>query len=75
MDYTIEFCTLTVDSSWNNSALTDAFLCGLSAKIKDQLISIDIPDSLDSVNPLKHKIDRRYQDRERATANVFPVNI
>lgn len=42
MDYAVEFRTLAADSGWNNSALADTFLCGLSAKIKDQLISRDI---------------------------------
>lgn len=42
MDYVIKFCTLA-DSGCNNSALIDAFLHGLSAKVKDHLIYLDIP--------------------------------
>lgn len=56
---------LAADSSWNNSTLTDALLSGLSPKIKDHLISLDIGDNLNSVIALIHKIDRRSQDRER----------
>lgn len=57
MDYAIEFRTLAADSGWNDSALIDAFLHGLAAKVKDQLILLDIPD-LDGVIALINKIDR-----------------
>lgn len=53
------------DSGWNNSALTDAFLHGLSPKVKDQLISLDIPDNLDGVIALTNKINRQIQDSEK----------
>lgn len=65
MDYAMEFHILAVDSGWNNYALTEAYLNDLSPKIKDQLISLDIPDSLDGIIALTNKIDRRLQDREK----------
>lgn len=49
MDYAIEFRTLAEDSGWHDSALIDAFLHGLATKIKDQLISLDIPDDLNGL--------------------------
>lgn len=73
MDNAIKFRALAADSCWNYSALSDAYLSSLSEKNKDQLVSIDIPDKLDSIIALKHNIDKPIQDRERETANLFPV--
>lgn len=70
-DYALEFHTLVADSDCNNSALMDAFLRGLSHKIKDQLIPLNIPKNLDSVIALTHKLDIRIQDRERERINAF----
>lgn len=70
-DYAIKFCTLAADSGWNNSALTDTFLSGLSHKIKDQFISLDIPHNLDGVIALTNKIDRQIQDREKEKTTYF----
>lgn len=47
MDFAIEFQKLAAESGWNNSALIDAFLHGLTAKIKDQLVSLEVPEDLD----------------------------
>lgn len=70
LDYTIEFCTLAADSGWNNSALVDAYLNGLSAIVKDQLVSLDILEELDRVVALTNKIDRRLRDHEREAAHA-----
>lgn len=61
MDYAIEFRTLAADSRWNMSALIDAFLHRLSPGVKEQLITLEIPDE---VIAMTNKIDRRIQDRE-----------
>lgn len=58
MDYAIEFQSLAADTGWNDSALIDAFLRGLSTKVKDHLIVLDIPDSPDGLISLSNKIDR-----------------
>lgn len=63
MDFAIEFRTLAADSGWNHLALIDTFLHGLAAKIKDQLISLDIPDDLNGVIAWANKTDRRIHDR------------
>lgn len=65
LDYAIEFRTLTANCRWNSSALTNTFLSGLSQRIKDQLISLDLPDNLDNVIAVINKIDRRLQDYDR----------
>lgn len=58
LDYLIEFHTLATESGWNNPALVDAFVSGLSQQIKDQLVSLDLPDELDSLVAITNKIDR-----------------
>lgn len=65
MDYAIEFRTLAADRGWNNSALIDTFLSSLSHKIKDHLISLDIPEDLDSVIALTHKLEEFKTERKR----------
>lgn len=42
MDFAIDFRILAADSGWKDSALIDAFLHGLAAKVKDQLVSLDV---------------------------------
>lgn len=69
LDYAIEFRTLATDSGWNSAALIDAFVGGLSSHIKEQLITLDLPDDLDSVISLTNKIDRTstYRPPSRQT--------
>ena len=40
-DYAIHFCTLAAESRWNNVALYDIFLNGLSPDIQDLLVPLD----------------------------------
>lgn len=49
-DYAIEFCTLAPDSGWNKSALINAFLHGPALQVKDQLITLEIPDELNELS-------------------------
>lgn len=46
-DYAIDFRTLAANCSWNVDAQYDAFLNGLSERIKDELIPCDLPATLD----------------------------
>lgn len=73
LDYAIEFQTLAANSGWNSSALTDTFLSGLSQRIKDQLISLDLPDDLDNVIAVINKIDRHLQDHDRERTDDAPA--
>lgn len=54
-DCAMQFHILAVDSGWNNYTLTEAYLNDLSPKIKDQLISLNIPDSIDGIIALTKK--------------------
>lgn len=64
-DYSIDFRTRASQSSWNSSALCDAFLHGLADYIKDELVSHDTPITLDGVIDLAIRIDLRIQTRRR----------
>ncbi len=71
MDYAIEFRTLAAESGWNEAALSDAFLHGLSESIKDHLAPLDLPAGLDPLIALAVKIDDRLHERERAKPRGF----
>ena len=61
-DYAIHFRTLAAESGWNNAALYDVFLKGLSADIQDLLVPLDLPTSLDALIALTiHTDNRRTQ--------------
>ncbi len=48
-DYSIDFHTQACRSHWNVPALCDAFLHGLADYIKDELVSYDLPTTLDEI--------------------------
>ena len=71
-DYAIKFRTLAADSDWNQSALFDAFLYGLSGTLNDQLAPLELPADLDSLISLTIKIDKRLIEREREIETAIP---
>lgn len=53
-------------SSWNSAALVDAFFYGLAEYIKDELVSHEVPSTLDGVIELAIQIDLRvHADNEK----------
>ena len=58
-DYAIHFRTLAAESGWNNTALYDVFLKGLSPDIQDLLVPLDLPTSLDELIALAIRTDNR----------------
>lgn len=64
-DYAVDFRTRALQSQWNSAAQTDAFLLGLADYIKDELVSYDLPTSLDGLIELAAKLDRRIQARRQ----------
>ena len=65
VDYAIGFRTRGRLSNWNSEAQCDAYLRGLAAYIKDELVSFDLPNSLDGLIELTSRMDRRIQTRRR----------
>lgn len=64
-DYAIEFRTLAAESDWNQEALFDNFIDGLSDPLKDQLAPLELPADLESLIALAIKINKRLFERER----------
>ncbi len=62
-DYSIDFRTRASLSSWNSAALVDAFLHCLADCIKEELVSPEVPSTLDGVIELAIRIDLRIQAR------------
>lgn len=62
MDYAIEFQSLATDSAWNNAALVNAFIGGLSQQIRRQIITLELPEGLDEVISVINKIYRCLAD-------------
>lgn len=64
-DYSIDFRTRASLSSWNSAAQVDAFLHSLAEYIKDELVSHEVPSTLDGIIELAIRIDLRIQVRRR----------
>lgn len=64
-DYAIDFRTRARLSDWNSAAQCDAFLAGLAEYIKDELVSYDLPSSLDGLIELTSRFDRHIQARRQ----------
>ena len=61
-DYAIHFRMLAAESGWNNTALYDIFLKGLSPDIQDLLTPLDLPLSLDALITLAIRTDNQRND-------------
>ena len=75
-DYAIEFRTRAARSGWNARAQIEQFMAGLSDYILDELVSHDVPTTLDAIIELTERIDSRIQARRLARgANRFPFRV
>ncbi|OMJ19770.1 Retrotransposon-derived protein PEG10, partial [Smittium culicis] len=57
--YATEFRSLARDSGFDNTALVDQFLRGLSPKIMQYLMVTDLPDSLEDTIKISVRVDNR----------------
>lgn len=62
-DFAIDFRTRARESSWNSSAFCEAFLHSLADYIKGEMVSYELPTSLDGLIELATRIDLRIQSR------------
>ena len=67
-DYAIAFQTLATTSGWEPRALYDAFLHGLSESIKDELLTRELPEDINSLISLAIKVDARLEESRRFAA-------
>ncbi|RXN33047.1 Pol poly [Labeo rohita] len=65
-DYAIEFRTLAATCEWNEPALTARFLEGLMEEVREEILSRDVPSSLDQMVELAIRLDKRFEWRRRA---------
>jgi hypothetical protein len=56
-DYVVDFHTLAAESAWNQEALFNMFLHGVSEKVKDELAAQELPTDLDFLIDLTIRID------------------
>ncbi|KAF7647276.1 hypothetical protein LDENG_00174840 [Lucifuga dentata] len=71
-DYAIEFRTLAATCNWDTQALFDVFYHGLSARIKDELATHNLPDNLDSLIELACRVDGHLRVRSWERGNLHP---
>uniref|UniRef100_A0A8C5EI19 ribonuclease H n=1 Tax=Gouania willdenowi TaxID=441366 RepID=A0A8C5EI19_GOUWI len=74
-DYSIDFRTRALQSQWNAAAQTDAYLLGLNDYIKDELVSHDLPSSLDKLIELATRLDRCIQARRQEKRHRIPERL
>ncbi|XP_077940507.1 uncharacterized protein LOC144384593 [Gasterosteus aculeatus] len=60
----VDFRTRARQSRWNTEAQCDAYLRGLEDYVKDELVSFDLPTSLDELIELTRRVDRRILARQ-----------
>ncbi|KAI2646997.1 Transposon Ty3-I Gag-Pol polyprotein [Labeo rohita] len=69
-DYAIEFRTLAATCEWNEPALAARFLEGLTEEVREEILSRDVPSSLDQMVELAIRLDKRFEGRRRARVPV-----
>ena len=74
-EFSVEFRTVAVNSSWNDQSLRGLFLSSLNESIKDELAIRDEADSLEEVIALSIWLDNRLCEwrRERASRSMSPA--
>uniref|UniRef100_A0A3B5QW10 DUF4939 domain-containing protein n=1 Tax=Xiphophorus maculatus TaxID=8083 RepID=A0A3B5QW10_XIPMA len=64
-DFAIDFRIKAAESGWNVVALKSAFFHGLNEQIKDELATLDEPESLNDFINLAIRLDNRIRARAR----------
>ena len=60
-DYLADFQRYAADVSWNDAAKRTSLYQGLSAKLKDALVTLDTPDELDQYIILLKRVDNKIR--------------
>ena len=63
--YAFDFRTQATESQWNLFALCEAFMFSLADYIKDEMVSYELPTTLDGIIELATLIDLRVCHRTR----------
>ncbi|MEW4363788.1 retrotransposon gag family protein, partial [Burkholderia pseudomallei] len=70
--YTADFRTLTVQTTWGDSALRTAYYEGLASRIKDELAGRELPTTLEGLIQLALRIDQRLLSHLRPAPRTLP---
>lgn len=68
-EYAIDFRILATESGWDDTALQDVFIRGLSDNVKDELAARDETRCLDELISLATRLDNRLRERRREKAS------
>ena len=71
--YMIEFSEHAAYTSWNNVTLYGKFYWGLAERLKDQLLTMDQPHTLDQLKIDALKCDNRYWERRQHEKSPIPT--
>ncbi|KAL0180394.1 hypothetical protein M9458_025836, partial [Cirrhinus mrigala] len=69
--YTTEFRTLSVQTTWSNSALRTAYYEGLSTRLRDELAVRELPDTLEGMIQLSLRVDQRMNHNTKTVFRSF----
>ncbi|KAL0159827.1 hypothetical protein M9458_043552, partial [Cirrhinus mrigala] len=69
--YTTEFRTLSVQTTWSNSALRTAYYEGLSTRLRDELAVRELPDTLEGMIQLALRVDQRMNHNTKTVFRSF----
>uniref|UniRef100_A0A3B3QH18 ribonuclease H n=1 Tax=Paramormyrops kingsleyae TaxID=1676925 RepID=A0A3B3QH18_9TELE len=72
--YTADFRTLTVQTTWGDSALRTPYYEGLAPRIRDELAGRELPATLEGLIQLALRIDQRMSSRPRPTPPSSPTS-
>ncbi|KAI2649346.1 Transposon Tf2-9 polyprotein [Labeo rohita] len=72
-DYAIEFRTLAATCEWNEPALAARFLEGLTEEVREEILSRDMPSSLDQMVELAIRLDKCFEGRRHARVPVLTL--
>ena len=67
-DYAVDLQTQASSSGWKEQAQYDTFLNGLSEEVKDELLTRELPESLDDLVRITIRVDTPLQERHRLRA-------
>lgn len=72
-DYTVEFCTCSSDSGWNEAALRHQYRLGLSESLKDELSRVETPSTLEGLIQLTIQLDRSLRECQSECIQTFQL--
>lgn len=77
-DFSTDFCTIAAASGWDSCALKSVFINALNESLKDVMVLLDEPETVDNlftqVTHIELRLKERLQDRPRRNYLIPPIN-